>query len=538
MIRLDIVQGSTTVELQGRGITPLDYVPVAPTEQSTVETPTISDGGLVGSILYKDVPETFSILLKGKTREDIQTKFDTLGRIFRGIRDTPTYAVYHSGFPGSRVWRSPLNRAVFKHEDSIKVTQKGAYCVVTIAWERKYYWEDNTLQTLRLSNSYGSRTTSPIPVRNGKTQLAGSAGITFRIEAGTGRLKYAAGGLEIFTSGMPIEIQGSTDGNDGFYTVDFPGATVSQMLTTFFADEAAHAGLVVTSACPQNYVDVLGSDIEGAIPAPVRFEYFNTYNSVFRTYDIMVGQNVFGSPLTSPFLLEAENAVVGGTVGPAVGNTDVFSGGFYSSVTLGVDHLLFDLTAAQVSMMKGQYYRILVHLTTAAPAETWMKVQTRAYTGLTVLEETGFVLLATTGWPVYDLGVVQIPPGLKGYDNLVGYSIDIITKDGTGSVVREVLVDYVLLMPVTGWRKLTPLGFYLAYTGNSIDDNIEGSVYYSGSGDALVDADRLSISVASGPPLMVYPKVTQRYYVFVTGAYDVRRTGTVRIQYRPRVTVL
>jgi len=539
---LDIVQGTTTFSLMARGVVALDYLPGAPSENMVSEGSSFIDGSLVGSIVYEDITETFRILIKGKTSSEVLTKIENLSRIFRLLREFRTYVVYKSECD-SQIWQSPLNRGNFQRDEPLHITSRGAYAYCTVAWERKYYWESTTLTVIPLSGLY--RTTpsvDPLKIIDTREQNHTTPLSNIDFVAATRRITDSSNGFVNFYIGMTVLVK-NTSSNNGTYTVETVGPSGSYIqVVQSLVNETPTYPIVITPF--GNYVDVLASNVTGSIPAPIRVEYFNSYPDylgTWRTEELMIGHNVWSSPSTLPYIFEGEDATSGGSILPANPDLDAYSGG-YCRVTNALPtvqagyQILWSLTSAQAGLFKGYSFRVLVKLSSSPPADTWLGAQVRAVIGLTLLEETGLSLLSTASRTLYDLGVIRIPPGLPHQSSIYDLQISLTGTSPSGTTTLN--VDYIALIPLQGWREFRASSYSLPYGGNLIDDNIQELTYVSLSGSAMTDSDRLAYYVPYGLPLMVYPGQAQRYYFYVTGGGPSIRTGTVRLLYRPRVTVL
>ena len=91
------------------------------------------------------------------------------------------------------------------------------------------------------------------------------------------------------------------------------------------------------------------------------------------------------------------------------------------------------------------------------------------------------------------------------------------------------VLNFVMLMPTDGYRRLEQVGFTTANGAGVEDDGIEGGAYL------LSGANKLPIVSAAGEPLKVYPEKVQRIYTLFdeNAGFTAGRQLTLQAWYRP-----
>jgi hypothetical protein len=162
-----------------------------------------------------------------------------------------------------------------------------------------------------------------------------------------------------------------------------------------------------------------------------------------------------------------------------------------------------------------------------------MKIQAKvgfpSGTPLTSVAEAAEVTLGSNY--IQDLGVLQLPPWLRGETGL--YPVDLILyarrEGGSGSFS----LDFIQLTPLDSYRVLTPRGYGAAYGVTVVDDSIMNSLYTMGWDSSYKTGHYMH----RGEPIMLWPARDQRLYILGTSDVSgsaVERTYSVRVYYRPR----
>lgn len=287
-----------------------------------------------------------------------------------------------------------------------------------------------------------------------------------------------------------------------------------------------------------NYVDIADTDVTGVLPAPIRLEITNTYNVAARLEDIFIGHNVYSDPATLDYILEAEDAYSPAGAGSA---DSACSGGTYKSTntittTAGVA-MAWTFSSAQLGHCNGRWFRLLLRTQAAAGVGYYLqpKITFPAGTPTTVMA-VGQETQPFWSGKLHDLGVLQIPPWLRGLEADL-YPVDLSLYGRKASTTGTIAVDYLELVPLDSYRVLRPRGYGLPLNARVVDDGILGWVWSDGwSGN-----QRLGHYYGVGQPVHLVPDKDQRLvFVLKSNSSDaeIARTATVRAYYRPRRTAM
>lgn len=284
-----------------------------------------------------------------------------------------------------------------------------------------------------------------------------------------------------------------------------------------------------------NWVDIDGATITGAIPGPVELRLTNTQNVSQRAYNLHIAHNVLSDPANLPHILEAENATTISS-GTATASSDA-SGGYYVASSWGssVESRLFEwtLSTALLNAAGGNRFRVLARFHNSV--DDTLKARLKILYEVTTLWEGPQVLLnAGVGTFFQDLGVVRLPPALVGTGDIHPLYLDLYyEKDGGGTAN----LDFIALLPLDGYRKLEPQGYGLAYNARLVDDQLEGYVYT----DGWATAGKTPHYLGLGDPFKLWPGEDQRLYFYadkISGGVQIAQTFSVRAYYRPRVLTI
>lgn len=292
-------------------------------------------------------------------------------------------------------------------------------------------------------------------------------------------------------------------------------------------------GIIVNNcndATRDNWIDINGVDVEGVIPAACRIEIENTYNNIRRLYNLYIGHNVWSNPASMSSILEGENADAGGSSVVAA----TCSGGYYQSVTsVGETQALalrWELSTAMLNAFAGGWFRLLGRIiSTSTNTKLQAKVTFPSGTPLTPVAEAAEVTLGSNY--IQDLGVLQLPPWLRGETGLYPVDLTLYARREGGS--GSFSLDFIQLTPLDSYRVLTPRGYGAAYGVTVVDDGIMNSLYTTGWDISY----KTGHYMYRGEPIMLWPARDQRLYILGTsdvGSSAVERTYSVRVYYRPR----
>lgn len=262
-----------------------------------------------------------------------------------------------------------------------------------------------------------------------------------------------------------------------------------------------------------NTLDIDDDDVIGDLPAPLRLEISNTDASTPRHYTVHVAQNVHSAPATY------SHHHAGGTTA-AVGATETL---LYT----------WTLTSTALDALAGNVARLMLLMSSYWPNTLWLRWS--IYWSLTRLWESGWMQMRGIG--LKDMAAAPIPPKIvRGAEDASALELRLYGRD-VYNPGQQYVITWLQILPLDGWRVLTPAGYGLWEDGRVVDDAIEGEIW-ADSGDATAYTPHYT---ARGNPIMVRPGMDQRLYVVVstdTGTSVDGRTSTVQAYYRPRRLLL
>ncbi|MBI1296661.1 hypothetical protein GC175_17030 [bacterium] len=279
-----------------------------------------------------------------------------------------------------------------------------------------------------------------------------------------------------------------------------------------------------------NWMDIDGDDVAGAIPAPLYLQLLNTSGANLWANHFYVSNNVFGG-YNSPMILEGEDSTGGGS-GTA---NAAHSGGEYRTYAWGsaISHstLAYIWTLDQLSNMYGHWFNVLARFATAPPADTFIQLSVRFphTTPLTTLWKGPEIELDANRL-LQNLGAVPLPPTEI---RPVPYMALVLTvrKATAGSLN----IDFLQLSGPNGLHHFRQVGYQLETTDSVVIDGPESQIY-------ALDAStyRWPIYSEYSPPVQVWPGKDQRIRVlFDEGTtMNIARTWTARAWYKPRRVTL
>jgi hypothetical protein len=285
-----------------------------------------------------------------------------------------------------------------------------------------------------------------------------------------------------------------------------------------------------------NYVQIAAGVISGDMPAPVRLEITNTYNSAAQLYTVWLSHNVESDPANFQNIIEAEAAAAGGTDT----TNSSFSGGKYRTFTWSGDNQAligrWVLDTAYLNKTKSSWFKILAAFTGSPSSGTRLQCKLRfpSDSALTEISSSQEVVLSTS-YRIQDIGTLQLPPWLAGAGDQVAIAFCLYArKSGGGSLG----IDYFQFSPIDSYRILQPRGYGAALNERIVDDGIAGLLY----GDQWTSQPgKIGIYTGQGKPVLLKPAKIQRIYFLMrsnTDGIPIDRTISVKAYYRPRKATL
>ena len=279
-----------------------------------------------------------------------------------------------------------------------------------------------------------------------------------------------------------------------------------------------------------NYVEIGAASVSGDLPAPVRLEMTNNYNSSGRLYDLWLSHNYYSYPAIFQNILEAENADYGGT--PYVAT--VLSGGKGSTFTWAGDTQVniarWVLNKDYLNRANKRWFKIIALFdgSVIPGMRLQCKITFPSGTPLTVVSTSQEIV--ATGRNIQEIGEMQIPPWLLSSGDLSAVDLSLYAKKTGGGSFS---LDFLQITPVDAFRILRPRGYGAAYTIRVVDDGIGDQIWTDGWGDGGKTGHYTSI----GNRVELMPGKLQRIYFLMvsdTGGTTINRTIKVKAFYRPR----
>jgi hypothetical protein len=287
------------------------------------------------------------------------------------------------------------------------------------------------------------------------------------------------------------------------------GAEVELLLSSAVTAEAT-GGVTVTGSANTNWAALSAANVLGTRPAPIRLRITNATGAGRAWRRFHVGLNVFSAPSSADLWLLGSEAVNGAA----------------RSWSAGADHngltWLFPLSATLLGQAQGRTFRVLAAFDSLTSTAN-LRASVGSYISSLYVpmrigsERTGVRKLI-------DLGEFPIPPGGYNVANADAALAITVRSAASGSGT----LNFVMLMPTDGYRKLEQVG-YIAESGESVvDDGIDGGTYI------LSGSNRYPILRGVGA-LRIYPGANQRLYILFDedGGFTAGRQMTVRAWYRP-----
>lgn len=291
---------------------------------------------------------------------------------------------------------------------------------------------------------------------------------------------------------------------------------------------AATGGRTITNNGTDNWVQIAAAQVAGTLPGPVRLRLKNTSGAARNYREFHIGINAYASPSTFGGVFQGE-ADLSGSGSTTNANS---SGGYYRTFSVPVTENLVAswlLTSAQMSA-GGRWCRLLARMASYDVTKAVrVRPVIRDFYGLVTLWEGAPVWLPTFGgyYEMVDLGSFPLPPGAYSAD----YAQCRLILKMQASASTTLSLDYVQILPMDGYRRITQVGMQIANNDFVEFDEIEGR-YTSVEGGL-----RHPIHVASGAPgLYLQPGMLQQIRVLHDEGFTspIANTFSAQVWYRPR----
>ena len=278
-----------------------------------------------------------------------------------------------------------------------------------------------------------------------------------------------------------------------------------------------------------NYVEIAEGVVEGDLPAPIRLEMRNDYDSANRLYNIWISQNVRSNPELFQHIIEGEAVTFGGS--DTVSSS--YSGGKLRAFTISGDNqqiiARWALDTNFLNRANKRWFKVLAALPNILPGyRLQCKITFPSGTPLTVVASSQEI--QTTYSQILEIGELQIPPWLLSSGDLSAVDLTLYAKKVGGGTIG---IDYLQITPVDGYRVLIPRGYGAAYQVRVVDDGIDDQIWTDGWSSGGKTGHYTNI----GKPIEFVPNKKQRLYFLQsgdTGDININRVLSVKAFYRPR----
>lgn len=286
------------------------------------------------------------------------------------------------------------------------------------------------------------------------------------------------------------------------------------------------AGVVVEGSLGKTWVEILGTDLPGVVPAPIRLQITNLDVSATAPQQIWVGRNETASPTTLGPIIEAEDGnylSFSNTLATSASHSNGY-GVNIAPPPAAATGLRWTLDSAFLSQFPGGPVKVVAKIPTTQ-AGVWMRLQVK-FLGLTLLYEGPEVLMTSDA--IQDLGTIVLPPwNVPGGSSSQDLTLDLVTR---ATVATPFVLDYIHLMPSDGFVKYTARGYGLQTNITLVDDAINDTLTVTGGG---VHAG-FFIKSPPSDGLLLTPNVDQRLYLLQNGVTSITRQLRVQAWYRER----
>lgn len=279
-----------------------------------------------------------------------------------------------------------------------------------------------------------------------------------------------------------------------------------------------------------NYLDIAGASVAGALPAPLELRMTNNTGSA-KSYDTFyVANNAFGT--TPAHIIEGEGYVAGYG---STGSDSSCSGGQYGRRTSGGAGTLvfrYAIPTAVLDAYAGRLCKVLARFRTL-PGQREVRLQLYESTGLTVLGPPSPVTVTEytlyNDGHIHDLGTVQLPPG----EYTAGWAGVVLEIQFSATAAETYDIDFIQLTPTEPltFRRIEQRGFQVANNETIVDDGGEGKIYSTTGGSVYG-----GLWIPLSEPVHAFPGVNQRLLFLhdTSTASDIGNKLSVQVFYRPR----
>jgi hypothetical protein len=276
-----------------------------------------------------------------------------------------------------------------------------------------------------------------------------------------------------------------------------------------------------------NYVEITAAKVTGDLPAACRLEITNSTAGRALT-NLYLGHSWQDTTFTP--VLEGESASGGTNTASAS-----YSGGYYTTKAWSgsgeTDLLTWSISAAQMAAAKGRYLLPLLVCKSLPSGSVYFRWKLFS-DGLTVWRGKQFIDSSAPSWgDVVPGPALRLSPWPITHDSLYAHSLVLTGQISGGSTFD---LDYLMLMPLDGYRYFELSYDFITSTRRLVDDGLKGETYAdNGSGSS-----KLANLITRGERIKLMPNKLQRLYFLRQTAtitpMNIADTATVKLWYRPR----
>lgn len=268
-----------------------------------------------------------------------------------------------------------------------------------------------------------------------------------------------------------------------------------------------------------SYIQILGSQIGGVLPAPVELQLTNTSGGSIHYNNFYLATNAFSDPTNFSFNIEGESSSDGADVSNGTCSNALYN--LYGSTSSG--YIRWDLSSATMQDTQGRAFRLIARFFGWSGTDLYVKPVLRSTADGSILFEGDEQKLAAS-WDLrfIDLGSIPLPPG--GY--FTSYTGTTLWLEVRATGALTLGIDFMHWLALDAYQNIYQMGGDVPNNGVITFDNIEGDFHQAGS---KLFSPRFGI-------LKVFPGVTQRIHIIYDEetSSNVSRTMTVKAYIRER----
>lgn len=268
-----------------------------------------------------------------------------------------------------------------------------------------------------------------------------------------------------------------------------------------------------------SYIQILGSQVGGVLPAPVELQLTNTSGVSIQYGNFYLANNAFSDPTNFAFNIEGETSSDGADVSDGTCSNALYN--LYGTTSSG--YIRWNLSSATMQDTQGRSFRLIARFFGWSGTNLYVKPSLRSTTDGSILFEGDEQKLASS-WDLrfIDLGSIPLPPG--GY--FTSYTGTTLWLEVRATGALTLGIDFIHLLALDSYQNIYQMGGVVPNNTTITFDNIERNFHLVGN---------TLFSPRSGT-LKVFPGVTQRIHIIYDEetSSNVSRTMTVKAYIRER----